>query len=874
MPEHVVEPFVGRQEAVRTVSAALTGTGQVGVVIRGRTGMGASRLLDHVVGRHADTVAHVATVRGTTSSDAPYATLLSVLPRDVAEHLDHPVNVVHALSDRFQEEAGGRRALLVVRAGHQVDTLSALVLSSLCLAGTCAVAVVADADTPLPADLADLVDDGLLAEVRLSPFDRDEVHAYLRARLGGRVNPRLVDIVHAGTGGVPARLGQLAEEALRNGTIRLFRGVWVASAGGPLPARDPLPGALPRSGEPGRDVLETVALAPGIAAERLHDLADPHVVDALLDAHLVVRPAGSDGSATVHVTDPRLAQRLRSQVPGGRRRQLLRSVFPDGAEPGDDHVLLYARWAVDCGEPVRDDVIVAAANRALGHLDPDLALRLLATVPAAGRSPYHEALTAIALAATGRSDEARPHVVEAVARASSRSDAVAVAGQLDAFGDVDTAPARPDEEERPDVVVEAVLALARGGDVDVKLLESEAAHEAARLVADGVAHSGATTTSAAITPSTAAVPMTWRAAEAVAATGRLGDAIGLMRLVAPGRPRLLDEQGRGLAACFGVLVLGGDLASARAALDVVAGPTAAAPAAPSGDDPLVETLADLAQALLAIEDGRDDDARRLLAGVKATLTDRDVPGLLPLVRAALAYVLALQGDHEDARDVLAGLGGDRTGVSARLTIRRLTDLYALRAGLALGDRGALDELVATARGDVDSGRPGLTPRPVLVAALERHPGALDLLPAVAAVVETPLRPVLRGLRTALDGRDVAALLALADLAADQGEVATARAVARLAEAVAREDSGPRHTRRIRGEVAARPWIGRQRDPRAGSDGLTVREREVCALVADGLTNQEIAARLHLSVRTVEGYVSSAYAKLQVAHRGDLARYFR
>ena len=57
-----------------------------------------------------------------------------------------------------------------------------------------------------------------------------------------------------------------------------------------------------------------------------------------------------------------------------------------------------------------------------------------------------------------------------------------------------------------------------------------------------------------------------------------------------------------------------------------------------------------------------------------------------------------------------------------------------------------------------------------------------------------------------------------------------------------------------------------------SDSLTTRETEVLHLVAQGLTNAQVAAKLVISPRTVEKHLASIYRKLEVNSRTAATRY--
>ena len=57
---------------------------------------------------------------------------------------------------------------------------------------------------------------------------------------------------------------------------------------------------------------------------------------------------------------------------------------------------------------------------------------------------------------------------------------------------------------------------------------------------------------------------------------------------------------------------------------------------------------------------------------------------------------------------------------------------------------------------------------------------------------------------------------------------------------------------------------------AGSGRLTAREEEIVRLVAEGWSNDEIAGRLSLSVKTVEAYLTRLYERWGVTTRTELA----
>jgi DNA-binding CsgD family transcriptional regulator len=65
---------------------------------------------------------------------------------------------------------------------------------------------------------------------------------------------------------------------------------------------------------------------------------------------------------------------------------------------------------------------------------------------------------------------------------------------------------------------------------------------------------------------------------------------------------------------------------------------------------------------------------------------------------------------------------------------------------------------------------------------------------------------------------------------------------------------------------------RGEDPELSRLGVTLREAEVLALVAEGLSNRDVAERLIVSVRTVEKHVEHLMTKTSTVNRAQLAAF--
>jgi DNA-binding CsgD family transcriptional regulator len=240
--------------------------------------------------------------------------------------------------------------------------------------------------------------------------------------------------------------------------------------------------------------------------------------------------------------------------------------------------------------------------------------------------------------------------------------------------------------------------------------------------------------------------------------------------------------------------------------------------------------------------------------------------LPPLAQASLATALLLAGRRDEARvlyqpliSIVSTMRGDRLAAS-------LFDLTALATGLddAAGCR-VLRDVISTKFGR----SPALGAGTVFYAgSVARLIGELDLGCGEDAAAVPHFEEGLR-VDSMLGARPYLAWgqLGLARALGGSGDWARAVELARTAAAEARRLDMPGLL-----QAADAFLVGAAAEARA-EDPLTPREREVAGLVAQALSNREVARTLVLSERTVESHVRSILAKTGLTTRTELTRWY-
>jgi DNA-binding CsgD family transcriptional regulator len=865
-------PLVGRRAELETLAVALGDT-HAGVVLAGAAGVGKTRLAREALDRAAAAGSEVEWVAATrAAASIPFGAVSHLLP-PAARLGDHRVEILRRAAALLAERSRGRLLVLGVDDAHLLDDASAALVHQLALRGLAVVLATVRTGEPAPDSVVALWKDGLAHRLDLPALTPEATTELLGRALGGPVDGVTGQEVLRVTDGNPLYLRELVLGGLQSGALRQVDGVWRWKGGlaGATRLAELVDTRLRTLGEPARAAVELAAWGEPLPVVVLERLVDQDAVQAAERSGLLVLER-SGRRVQARLGHPLHGEVLRATLPVSRARavagQLAAALGADTLRRRDD-LLRVGAWQLEAGVAARPALLLEAARQAAARFDLELAERLARAAVDAGGGPTAVRVLAETLEWQGRHAEAAAVMDDEPPAQGSGAErarwASIRAGNL-YWGLERTA-------EAEEVLQQAALAEEGGEDAVAMLawiLLFDGRLREAVAVAGRILDRPAAPAQALVWAATAAVP-------ALGSLGRLGEALAVADrglVVARAHPEELPwgETQLSLVRCQ-VLLGAGRLAEARAIAE--AGYQAAVA------DRSPEQTGGWAgfRGLVAKAQGQIATAEASLREAVALLDEQDPYRFMRWCLAELASVAALAGDQEAA---VAWLDrADARGGEAN----RFFDAWVQldRAWVAAG-AGELTRAGQAASQAADMARASgqFTLEAVAlhdVARLGNPAGVRERLQELAGLLEGRLAPLLATSAAALATGDGAALdrvaAAFEDLGALLLAAEAAAAAARVHQAAGRDGRANASQERAASLVAAcqgarTTGLG----PDAVTSVLTRREREVAMLAAAGISSREIAARLALSVRTVDNYLGRAYAKLDVASRTELAALLR
>ncbi len=787
------------------------------------------------------------------------------------------LGLLRQVSDAILERAGPeRKLLLVVDDAQLLDDGSAALVHQLVQESSCSVVASVRTPGPAPDPVTALWKDGLAERIDLDCWDAAETETVVTAVLGGPVGRGTVRRLWEVSRGNALYLRELLIGAVESGALVETGGIWTLRQPLTAPGRlvelvaSRLAGLTPET----VTVIELLAAGEPLGMPVLERLTDPAGLENAEAQGLVV--VRQDGRRTeVRLAHPVYGEALRQSLPRLTMRRisaaLASAIEATGARRRDD-LLRLGRWQLDSGAPGDAVLLTRAARRAAEMFDLELAARLAQAALDSGAGAEAGLVLGECRFRSGRHAEAEAALAATVALCRTDADLARIANARahnlhNLLGDPAAAHAVLDE-----ALAEITDPLARlqllGRLATIRLLEGDpegALAAAGPMLAnedDGIKSRGSYVASIALAllgRTQEAVSVAYAGLEAHrrasglpsvpeaqlvgavmghAAGGRLAQAeadaaIGYEGCLAAGEK---DGQATHLMLTGLIMIERGRLADAtRAFLDA------------ASINREIHDSAALRWCLAGLALAEAMRGHAAAAAAAAAEQDQLPKGPMEIWEADLiergrAWVAAASGELSQASQILAAAAGRAAAANLRIAEARLLHDMA-----RLGQSALAAPRLATLAEATDS---------EFVAVQARHAAAL-----------------VRG-----RGHDLEA--AAHDLEALGADLLAAEAYLAAAGSYRSKGQARQATNAARraGELAAP--LGDVRTPglslggSTGHEQLTRREREIAAMAVAGASSREIAARLVLSVRTVDNHLQNVYSKLGVTSRDELARVLR
>ncbi|ASN19474.1 AAA family ATPase [Arthrobacter sp. YN] len=881
------EHLVGRDAELDLAMKILRQEGAGAVLLVADPGIGKTALAAEIATRLAGEMV-VMRVHGSPALSAvPYGVLAPYLLDLPVEQATSPVAILREFWAQFEKRRGGQgaRLLLIVDDAHDLDEGSTQILAELVTAGWARLVATGRPRPGLPAALLQLWYDGLAERLELHPLDHEGVTELAEKTLDGTVMASAADVLHSVSEGNPLLLRCLLDDSRADGNLVRRNGVWFltrALSGSGEGLAEVVRNRVLRTSEAEREAMYVIALSEPVPAAVLDTQVGRETVRALMDSRLVLSTNGP--GSPLKMWHPMYSEALRQIVSPARSLQIRQRMVQHllAEPPTAEGLLRLVSWALDCGADVDDEQLLEAAFLAAKLLQNPLALAAAGKVRSEALRPRARAVMAMVSYNDGDFRNAVRLLEEGLGYLDADPSGPLGAGLLWAAARAATG------DPSADIVADARAAAASlvnglpESDPMVGLVGRHArALELAALAHDGhyaELREGLERFGAALSPDQPDFVMNRVfllaiQCELLTVEGQAVEALdaGREALV------LLDEQADDLLyfsdfvlARYTLAALGaGDWGAAGTALERYSARSAMGLIVFGGD---IQTL----KGLSLLRQGRLEQAAELVTPAVEALRVRDPQQLKNLGNALAFYAAARSSDTALAERLAGERAGQQAGAAAGgAYVEALAELFTL----------AGQELVAKG-----SGLDKLRKLPESVR-LHQEPGVLlQNLVLRAELGDAQAMESIKGITPSMSGAWAAGWLSLAEahLGADgQGFVNAGNllaaagmpgpaAVAFDKAALSFDAEGKRPEARqaavLRDVSEASLGDALVHDPSAEADRsvpLTRREQDIVALAVSGLTDRQIAEKLMVSVRTVEGHLYRSYAKLGIRRREDL-----